>query len=274
MYNYDEKLDLKTYYKKRFLGIYPVFWIAYSILFLYTFWKNKGFFVSEPIYKLILSVLGMDGYLATYTGTFYLIGDWFLGCIVLVYMLFPILQFAVRKIPKLLFCIATALYLLVIFKSNFKIPLNQNLIISLYSFLLGMYFIRYIKNVKWWQVLLITAVGMLFFKKGISSKMIRALFFENLAAYCFLFPFCYLGGKIKGNFIKNVIGKISKYSYIIFLLQHYVILQLSQYFSGSIESKYGMLCTYLICWGIIFALGKLIYILNQKILELFKKQEV
>ena len=32
-YGREEKLDLREFYRKRFLGIYPLFWIAYAIGF-------------------------------------------------------------------------------------------------------------------------------------------------------------------------------------------------------------------------------------------------
>ena len=35
MYTYEEHLDIKEYYKKRFLSIFPMFWFAYFIVFLH-----------------------------------------------------------------------------------------------------------------------------------------------------------------------------------------------------------------------------------------------
>lgn len=276
MYNYDEKINLKKYYKKRFLGIYPTFWITYSLGFLYLFWKHKGFFVGEPIYKLIFSFLGMDGYLLTYVSSFYFnIGDWFLGCIILVYLLFPLLQFAIRKFPKILISIATIIYVLIIYKSNFKMPMNQNLFVSVYSFLMGMYFAIYIKDIKIWHVIptMIISLYILVMFERMASGLENATFIANLAAYCLFFGLCWLGQKINIQFIKNITNLISKYSYIIFLLQHCVILEIREYFSNAVLDKYGMICMYLICWFVILALGKFIYILNKKILELFKSEK-
>lgn len=35
MYIYgDKEIDLASYYKKRFLGIYPMFWLAFAIFFI------------------------------------------------------------------------------------------------------------------------------------------------------------------------------------------------------------------------------------------------
>ena len=120
MYQYREKLELKNYFKKRFLGIYPMFWIAYSLVFLYIFYTYKGFFLDLPIYKLGLSLLGMDGYLSAYTRSFYLIGEWFIGCIILIYLLFPLLRMGMKKYPKTFFVLATMANLAVIFSVTLK----------------------------------------------------------------------------------------------------------------------------------------------------------
>lgn len=274
-YNYSDITDLKTYYKKRFLGIYPVFWTSYSLIFLFTFWKNKGFFIGLPIYKLGLSVLGMDGYLSTYTPTFYLIGEWFLGCIIIIYLLFPLLQFVMKKFPKILLGVSTAIYLGVILFSNFKMPLNQNLIVSAYSFLLGMYFIKYIKDVKIWQVIAGGTIGILIlwtYNIGDPKFMWKAVLQVNLAAYGLFFGLRYLGEKINITWIKNIINKISKYSYIIFLLHHQIIMQVKGHFETYISEKYGMICVYIICWALILILGKFVYILNKKAMQIFSKE--
>ena len=90
MYNYQDKLEIKNYIKKRFLGIYPMFWIAYTLIFIYLFYQTKSNVWGLPAYKMIITLFAMDGYLSPYISTFYLIGEWFLGCIVLIYTVFPL----------------------------------------------------------------------------------------------------------------------------------------------------------------------------------------
>ena len=45
-----------------------------------------------PKWKLVFSVLGLDGYLLPLGANFYKIGEWFLGCLLLIYLLFPLLR--------------------------------------------------------------------------------------------------------------------------------------------------------------------------------------
>jgi len=45
MYVYQEKLEYKRFYKKRFESLYPMFWMAYIIAFIGLFYLNKGMFL-------------------------------------------------------------------------------------------------------------------------------------------------------------------------------------------------------------------------------------
>ena len=52
-----------------------------------------------PSYRFIYTLLGVDGYLSAYQRNFYLIGEWFLGALVLCYIFFPFLRWLVKHIP-------------------------------------------------------------------------------------------------------------------------------------------------------------------------------
>lgn len=92
---------LGTFYLKRFKSIYPPFWIVnlYVILSMARHWMADGnpFFAGNPL-KLLLTVTGFDGYLQIFgVDTYYFCGEWFVGAIVLLYLLFPLLTWAYRK---------------------------------------------------------------------------------------------------------------------------------------------------------------------------------
>lgn len=141
MYNYGEKINIKEYAKKRFLGIYPMFWIAYILVFVYIFYGSKTVLFGDlPKYKLLISLFAMDGYLSPYTQTFYLIGEWFLGCIVLIYILFPLLRILFNKHDKILFVIFTIInFTMIIFFKNGVMPINKNIVICTYSFIIWLF---------------------------------------------------------------------------------------------------------------------------------------
>lgn len=84
MYVYENHLNIKQFYKKRFLNIYPLFWLVYLAAFLFEFYRNQGINTSVPKYRIIYSLLGMDTYSLVLGGppNFAIVGEWFLGMII------------------------------------------------------------------------------------------------------------------------------------------------------------------------------------------------
>ena len=56
MYVYDNECKLKSFYKKRFITIYPMFWIGYTLAFLYRFYINRGMYFIKYFRKVKLPV--------------------------------------------------------------------------------------------------------------------------------------------------------------------------------------------------------------------------
>ena len=75
MYIYGEKeINLATYYKKRFLGIYPMFWLAFTIFFIANEFINPGFAKDINHGTFLFTLLGIAGQFGVYTGTYYFLG--------------------------------------------------------------------------------------------------------------------------------------------------------------------------------------------------------
>ena len=90
-YCWQNRWNLKEYVKGRILAIYPDFWVAFFTLFVYGEVLH-GNNASVPKWKIIFSIIGVDGYMQQFTSTFYKIGEWFLGCLLILYFLFPIFR--------------------------------------------------------------------------------------------------------------------------------------------------------------------------------------
>lgn len=80
----------RPYLVGRAAAMYPAFWIGFGALFFYGEILH-GNNAQIPRWRVLFSVVGLDGYLAPLTPTFYKIGEWFLGVILLLYLLFPLL---------------------------------------------------------------------------------------------------------------------------------------------------------------------------------------
>ena len=138
---YGNEIDYKKFFKNRFFRIYPSFWLCYSLVFLFNFWSNKSF-PEIPCQRFLLTILGMDGYFSYRVPTFYLIGEWFLGSIILLYLLFPLVRLCVNKNLQLTIAILFG-FVCLIFYNNFfglfQIMSGRNLLVSLFYFVLGIW---------------------------------------------------------------------------------------------------------------------------------------
>ena len=85
----------RPYLAGRAAGVYPMYWLGWGTLFLYGEILH-GNNAEIPRWRAIFSLLGLDGYLLPVTATFYKIGEWFLGVILLLYLVFPLLLWCVE----------------------------------------------------------------------------------------------------------------------------------------------------------------------------------
>lgn len=123
-----------SYYKRRFVSLFPMFWMAYVIASVVDFLLYKGM-PAIPLWRYAFSFVGMDGYLSD-IGLLglsaYKIGEWFLGCILLLFVLFPLLYRGVKKLPVVTILLALAVY----------VPFEFHPYIGRYSFIGAEFFMR------------------------------------------------------------------------------------------------------------------------------------
>ncbi len=234
-YNYPKQKfsDLKHYYFARFKGLFPMFYILWFFLYYQKATTAGNLFYNGSPKSMLLTLFGMDGYLSyRYPQNYYFIGEWFLGALALLYLLYPLLTFCMEHcmiLTTLLLGGATLAFHWPI--PYFQIQRERNLIVCLFAFWLGMLFIR--------------------FREWLSAKWITAVF--GGIALIFIFvkvpidPFLCAQAIAVGLFllfyqIGNVVMRYEKIrpfflytgriSYAIFLLQHVVMSQVIGLFSA------------------------------------------
>ena len=106
-----------TFYKKRLVRVLIPFYIAYIICFIIRVFNNGTvhIFGGVPKWKFIFTIIGLDEYLnACGIPTHTLgVGEWFLGCIILCYIFYPLIKYLHKKYPIATFALMT-LYFVVI----------------------------------------------------------------------------------------------------------------------------------------------------------------
>lgn len=99
------------FYKRRARAVYPLFWLAWLVVFSYRFVAHPGSFGGARTVTLVLTLLGLDNFAvaAGWVGTdFACVGEWFLGSILFLYLLFPLLQRGLHKRPWLTWALTLA----------------------------------------------------------------------------------------------------------------------------------------------------------------------
>ena len=238
-YNYDGFFRIGEFYKRRIITLMLPFWIAYIFVLIFNFIMGiKG--PSLPLWRYIFTIIGMDGYLSYRIPTFYLIGEWFLGFIIICYILFPLYKYCVKRIPWIFATVFMIMFLYNITTYKWEIPLLWNPLILTPFFVLGIYFVDYIFPIK----------KDLFFAAVLGAYACDRFIFTNimndiLVGTFFLFLIIFYIGERVGK-ARVILAKASKYSYGVILFHHIVMERASQWLNIEWFSSYKKYMTFLI----------------------------
>lgn len=220
------KLNIKRFYLKRFQNIYPMFWTAWVLATGFFFVVRHGFPPNAaPTRSLIWTLLGFDGYMANFhIRTAYLLGEWFLGFILLFYLIFPLLLWGVERHPVPTVAIVVALYAasLWFFHSHPDYPSAIILPTRLPELVFGMMFVKYVKRVHW--AVVIPAIAVMLVSAQFPTQIPEDLATTAVGIAAFL-VLVVAGRWVAIGPVRSLVSFIAKYSYPIFLVHHVVIYQ-------------------------------------------------
>lgn len=214
--------DLMIYLKHRFFAIYPLFWCSYIVSFSILFFVNNKIHYNGHPLKFVLTIMGIDGFTLYTIPNYYLIGEWFLGFIIISYLIFPILRYCFLR-NKIITLIGCLLLTIILWKLNpiFGMRYTRFPLTRLMEFVFGMMFIYYyrapykIKVVATSLILLLLA----FFFDEKTNSFFRLL----LISPCLFVIISFLSEGIKNNLIIKLFQFVSLHSYAAFLLHHIII---------------------------------------------------
>ncbi|MCR4585804.1 MAG: acyltransferase [Lachnospiraceae bacterium] len=274
--------DLKTYVKKRILRLFIPFYTAYIIAFIYELIFMRSTMAVEfakphPL-MFLLTLTGFDGYVSIYgVPTFYILGEWFLGAIIMMYILFPLFRAALLRFPKLSFTIATLYFLLITYFYD-RLPYSDvvdgyhNAFVKLYEFFLGMFLIKYVKKIKKPVAIAMVTVSALiicfyiFYPAYLNDNELWRISFQNLA---FFFFFAGLEGVFeKTEKLNKAVLYCSGYCYEIFLLHHFILFRYTLHQAGKPVSNFDILLIFIVEFLIIIAAAVVLKALCKRIYAL------
>lgn len=228
--NYGEKLELGKFYKKRWLAIFPMFYVSYLlVLFGYMVILQNNVFAGVEPWKLIFTLIGIDKYLVfVEVKTAALVGEWYTAIIVGVYLLFPLLQFLYKKCKIPTTIVLLALYILNIIFDSGQIPADARLITGIFVFWIGMFIYRFEKQLEkmpWfvWGILVALSCVLLFVPLPGHD-----LIYKNLLAILIFLVLMRVGSYLKKD--NAVLRFLCKIEYAVYLCHHTVILVLLSFY--------------------------------------------
>lgn len=227
MYVYESKLAVVTFFKKRFVSLYPMFWIAWLCAFAVRFAIGERMDPSIPKASFLYTILGFDSYMSNVQPTFYIVGEWFLGCIILIYLVFPLLRWGVNKKPVWTCVILLLLYFVGLFCYQTYFPKSVLLFVRLPEFVFGMLFIKYFKKVK--LPIAAAALAVLIANTVLAPSWDTSIQTTYVGISAFL-VLVFVSEYLKFSVVEKFTQFISKYSYAIFLVHHVLFYRVTGYF--------------------------------------------
>lgn len=227
-YTTKEKFEWKSFYKKRFLRLLIPFYIVVIVLYVaklsvFDPESTLADLAGVPKWRIIFTILGIDEWVSMHNiATFSLgIGEWFLGALLILYILFPLFRFCMLKNSKIFFAIATLIYLITVCTYSSNVPVHMSLLLKGYEFIIGMLFGFYFNKFRYRWMVLTVPIVIFFFISPITINMNEAIKITVLAV-AFFVSFSYLENVLNRYELKPI-TVLSSYSYELFLVHHAVI---------------------------------------------------
>ena len=245
-HNYPKIKSLKIFYYKRWRSIFPSYYICFSYFFLNTAFVRHKLFYNGHWTKLFYTLFGLDGYLSYKIKTYFIVGEWFLGAIIMIYILYPLLLWLINKNIFIIYLIVSFFYF-IMYKTNIFIIIKDiNIITCINSFYFGMIFIKYkhfFFNNKITLIISIILLTILCLIKINNFILIHQI--QGFSLYVILIRF---GTFIMSKYKAKIFNEISTISYSIYLIHHRIIYNILG-LSNPIEWY-----LHIILLGIVFAL--------------------
>ena len=218
---YSKRGNWLNFYARRAKSIYPMFWTAFLAATMIEFLKNHGF-TGGPSWHFLVSLAGIDGYalLMQWGGSsFYQLGEWFLGCIIIIYILFPLVYVLYEKSWQ----ITSAVIITAVAGLSYAGVSSDWFFMKFAYIILGMVFVNHLRTVKRWDIWILNAILLLIriVLAGIlSSEIIRLI--TSWLTFCLLVLIAELAEKhLEGK--SDQISRISELTYPLFLVHHKII---------------------------------------------------
>ncbi len=216
-----EGFDTKTFYKKRFLHIYPLLWVSYAASFSGLLLLHRPTPNAAPA-TFLLTVVGLDGFLVYAIPNFYLLGEWFLGFIIIMYAIFPAIRYLFLKRPLFTFLLCFCITMMTGQYYHGAMAITRFPPLRLAEFLFGMSFIYLFNSPRRTLILLFCGVSALLFYL---SFFLPDPYGFLAPGVCLFVCLACMSQLLNAELLARTIRFVSEYSYGAFLIHHIFLTQ-------------------------------------------------
>lgn len=273
MYRSNDSFVARKFFWRRFLSIYPLFWLSYlcAALFIVT-----QFPAGPSPFAFGLTIIAMDGFTLYKIPNFYLIGEWYLGCQILLYLLFPFFRKLFLRDRLLAFLLGMMIVVLTVKYYDLGMAINRFPLTHTLEFLFGFSLINLIPsgNEKTLGLLRFLVLGLLWFfflnsptQSSVLNMMVLAGIFSLLLSNISCF--------FETSRLVVIITFLGRYCYGAFLIHHVLILRIFQELKDKHLTQFE---TYILFVGISLTsfiisliLTRLSHLIVNKISDLWKR---
>lgn len=264
-----KNIDWKLFYKRRFLSVLPLLWITYILQYFRLFYINGTSPIIHEKWRIIFSILGLDGYLSRITTTFYLgVGEWFIGMVLLFYIIFPLLFHLLKKSVLIFSTLALVVYVFSFFTIS---PIGYPTLFSMIPlFSVGMLLGYYDPDINLKSFLLLLIPFFIFQiiyipKIAYSTTSISDIVVSITGLLCLK----YICKFISFTPIEKIFKQLSQMSYGMTLVNQQVIIYFTTIFANRLLTNTDMLSLYMLIFIVIYLLSVLLNYIHTRIFQYF-----
>ncbi|MBN1402663.1 MAG: acyltransferase [Anaerolineae bacterium] len=223
MYSYRSNFDVIDFYVRRFLAIFPLFYVTYAamLMILLVLYRKWPFPNVHPA-AIFLTIFGLDGFTGYLAPNFYLVGEWFLGFIIIMYAVFPLLRGIALRSMMTLLALSLAVYLFSFLLYTSGMSLSRFPGFRILEFVFGMKFMRDYSHERPSRLALVVA-STAALALAIPAVVITSPLYTAPLGMVWFTWIVYVAPFLNWQPIHRAAGFLSRYAYGAFLSHHVLI---------------------------------------------------
>lgn len=274
MLSYGGHLDLREFYYRRFLAIFPLFWTAWFLAQAFNILTAGHLQGAGAWWTPVLTIAGFDGFLLYAGQNYYIVGEWFIGMILCLYLIFPALRWAVNKsaLGTLFAALVLAVVIHHFYTSMFTMSeLRQPLILMVFM-VFGMVFVRFFPRMGCKCTIASLIALVVVCTVWIKIPYTFSVLLVSAIAFCAL---ALIGERFRfGVTTRAHVATVAKYSYPAFLVHHVLINWLASLHPTSVFERFEVWWVFLVAVGLALIGGYVVNLIaNRFVVPYFPKHQ-